>query len=567
MRSAILTLLVLLAITGCGQAAPATPGGAASQEAPADPNRTLVVAIRLEPSTLTTRPLRQAGVGLYLPSRAFNGQIALLDDQSQARPYLVESLPQLNTDSWRVFPDGRMETTYKLRPNITWHDGQQLTADDFVFGWRVYSSPSLGHSSSSPYNAIDQVDALDQQSFVIRWKQSYPDTAFTAGLNIEFPALPRHILESALQADNIEAFANHPFWTREYVGLGPYRLDRWEAGAFLEGAAFEGHVWGPPRIGRIKLSFISDANTALANVLSGDVQLTDGTSIGLPEVAILKRQWLPQNGGIVLHPNQWRAANFQMRSDLANPRHILDPRVRKAMAHAVDKELLNQTLYDGDGILADSVVPPMSIWGPAAERGAVKYPYDLRRSEQLMSEAGFARGADGQYANAEGRFSVEVKTNAQTDNESELSILASGWRQSGFEANEAVLPAALAQNPEARATFSGIFTNSQNLGESALLGLTTSAIPRAENRWSGGNRGGWSNAEFDRVLGMFTTTLGRSEREELLTQLVRIHTEDEPAIHLFFRAQPWAYANALRGPKLVPPEANMSWNLHEWELR
>jgi len=568
MRAAILAILSVVILAGCAQT-PSSPAASspAAQETPPDPNRTLVVAIRVEPSTLTTRPLRQAGVGLYLPSRSFNGQIALLDDQSNVRPYLVETLPQLNTDNWRVFPDGRMETIYRLRPTITWHDGEPFTAEDFVFGWRVYSTPGLGHSGLPPYNAIDEVQALDRQTFVIRWRQPYPDTSFVAGLNVEFPPLPRHILERALVPDQIEAFANHPFWTREYVGLGPFKLDRWESGAFLEGAAFDAHIWGRPKIGRIKLSFIGDANTAMANVLSGDVQLTDGTSIGLPETAILKRQWAPQNGDFVLHPNQWRAANFQMRPDFVTPRALQDPRVRKALAHAVDKSILNETLYDGDGILADGVVPPMSIWGPAAERGAIKYPYDLRRSEQLMAEAGFARGADGQYANVDGRFTFEVKTNAAADNEAEVTVLASGWRQSGFDANEAVLPSALAQNPEARATFVGMFTNSQNLGESALLGLSSNAIPRAENRWSGGNRGGWSNAEFDRVLEAFTSTLGRGEREQQLAQLVRVHTEDLPSISLFFRAQPWAYANALRGPKLVPPEGNMSWNIQEWELR
>lgn len=364
MRPVILSLLTCLILAGCAPTPGAPVSTAPAQEPPPDPNRTLVVAIRVEPSTLTTRPLRQAGVGLYLPSRAFNGQIALLDDQANLRPYLVESLPQLNTDNWRVFPDGRMETTYKLRPNITWHDGEPFTAEDFVFGWRVYATPSLGHSGLPPYNAIDEVQALDTQSFVIRWRQPYPDAAFVAGLNVEFPPLPRHILERALQPDQLEAFANHPFWTREYIGLGPYKLDRWESGAFLEGAAFDAHIWGRPKIGRIKLNFIGDANTAMANVLAGDVQLTDGTSIGLPEVAILKRQWAPQNGGFVLHPNQWRAANFQMRPEVATPRTLQDPRVRKALAHAVEKSILNETLYDGDGIPADSVVPPMSIWDP-----------------------------------------------------------------------------------------------------------------------------------------------------------------------------------------------------------
>ncbi|HEY1333424.1 MAG TPA: hypothetical protein VGF31_04140, partial [Myxococcaceae bacterium] len=64
------------------------------------------MAIRVEPSSIATRLLQAAGVGLYLPKRMFNAEIARLDDHAVAQPYLVEALPELNTDSWRVLPDG-----------------------------------------------------------------------------------------------------------------------------------------------------------------------------------------------------------------------------------------------------------------------------------------------------------------------------------------------------------------------------------------------------------------------------------------------------------------------------
>ena len=79
--------------------------------------------------------------------RLFNASLSLMDSKGTIRPYLAEALPQLNTDTWKVLPDGRMETTYRLRSNLTWHDGQPLAADDFVFalsapdhllGWNVY---------------------------------------------------------------------------------------------------------------------------------------------------------------------------------------------------------------------------------------------------------------------------------------------------------------------------------------------------------------------------------------------------------------------------------------------
>src|ERR1051325_8689755 len=68
--------------------------------------RALMVAIRVEPTTLATRPLQTAGVGRDLPIRMFNAQMAMLDNQGVARPYLIEAVPQLNTDSWRLLPDG-----------------------------------------------------------------------------------------------------------------------------------------------------------------------------------------------------------------------------------------------------------------------------------------------------------------------------------------------------------------------------------------------------------------------------------------------------------------------------
>ena len=307
----------------------------------------------------------------------------------------------------------------------------------------------------------------------------------------------------------------------------------------------------------------------MANVLAGEVMLTDGTSVGLPEVGVLKEQFIDQGrGGVFLHPNQWRAAFFQHRPELVTPAALMNQTVRKALAHAVDRGPINDALYYGNGIVSDGPVAPNSIWGPAADRGAVKYPYDLRQSDQLMQRAGFTKGADGSYTSAaEGKLTFEVKTNSGSDNESEVSILASVWRQAGFDAREAVLPAAQAQDAETRATFPSMFTNSQNCCASALVGLTTAAIPTPANRWSGGNRSGWTNPEYDRLVETFSTAIDQNQREQHLSNLVRLLSDDVIAVTLFIRPQPWVYVNDLKGITLVPPEGNMSWNIHEWELR
>src|SRR5947199_7317721 len=128
-------LVALLALLACSAPAPRVEG---PSQAAAPPRQTVLRYVsRFEPPALAAKLPVGGGTSDYL-RRPFNAGLAVIDGQRQARPVLAEQLPQLNTDTWKVFPDGKMETTYRLRPGLTWHNGQPLTADDFVFAWRVY---------------------------------------------------------------------------------------------------------------------------------------------------------------------------------------------------------------------------------------------------------------------------------------------------------------------------------------------------------------------------------------------------------------------------------------------
>src|SRR5436309_9505357 len=134
--------LIALCVLAVGAAACAGPAlqGASVESAPTpgpQASRTLVVAIHDEPGTLALHPFTQPGQATYLIKRVFNAQLAYLDNEAVAFAYLAEALPQLNTESWRVFPDGRMETTWRLKPGVVWHDGTPLSSQDFLLTWRV----------------------------------------------------------------------------------------------------------------------------------------------------------------------------------------------------------------------------------------------------------------------------------------------------------------------------------------------------------------------------------------------------------------------------------------------
>jgi ABC-type transport system substrate-binding protein len=110
-----------------------------------------------------------------------------------------------------------------------------------------------------------------------------------------------------------------------------------------------------------------------------------------------------------------------------------------------------------------------------------------------------------------------------------------------------------------------MYSNNIGVGESALVGHTTNRIPRADTRWNGTNRGGWSSAEYDRLADAYAITLDRRERAQQVAEMVRIFTDDAAAISLFFRVQPWVYVSAIKGlDREVAPEASVGWRIHEW---
>jgi peptide/nickel transport system substrate-binding protein len=525
------------------------------------------MSIRVEPDTISYKPLSTGGTTFTTSRRIFNASIGMFDREGAPRPYLADELPQLGTDSWKSLPDGRMETTYRLRDNLTWHDGTRVTAADFVLAWRLYTAPQVGIADAFPQNQMTDVIPRDERTFVVHWRRPYPG----AGTLVEadFPPLPRHILEASFQQEP-ERITSHPFWTREYVGLGPYRLARWEPGAFIEAVAFAGHVLGRPKIERIHIMFISDPNVALANLLSGDIQLAADTSIRFQQALILQRDWVPQQqGNVVVKPDLWRGVWAQLRPQLANPRALLDVRVRRALAHGLDREALNEALFEGRGIMSEApFIPPTVSYFAEIDRAIVKYRYDPRASEQLMADAGFRKGADGSFVSPnEGRVPFEIKTLSAAEREAEMAIMAAGWRQEGFDFNESVLPAAQATDNETRASFPSLFSFSTTPGEFNLAVMSSKGIPSADNRWVGSNRGGWANPEFDRLAEAFGNALDPSERVRDIAQMTRVFTEDVPVISVQFDQITMAHAAALRGPEAVAQEAAVAWNLHEWELR
>jgi peptide/nickel transport system substrate-binding protein len=565
---------VALVLAACAPAAgPGGPSAASSADQPraASGPRTMTMVVRYEVNELLAKIPGQSSP--TLTRRMFNAAIALVDGEGNVRPYLAERLPALNTDSWRVMPDGRMETTYTLRPGLTWHDGAPLTANDFVFAWRVYSAPALAMFSPQPQDQMEEVSAPNPQTLVIRWKALYPNAG--AIVDEEFEPIPRHILSDAFASyeqdpvANRDAFVTDRYWSTEFVGAGPFRLTHWEPGSHLEGAAFDGHALGRPRIDRVIVRVIGDENTTLSNMLAGSVQFTARLSMRFEHAMVLKREWATSKRGVFeLDPSPMVAAGVQQRPDYLKSPPLLDLRVRRALAHTVDKESMDQGLFDGEGIPAYTIISPLAPHYREVERAITKYAYDPRRSEQLLNEAGFSKDAGGMFASASGeRFQPPIWVTAGPLFERQLSIMVDTWRQAGIDAQGYVIPVAETRDNSSRVLFPGMLSHGISTNErQGLETLYSGQIPTAANRWRGANRPGWSNAEYDRLWESFNTTLERPQRIQIVASMMKVLADELPYIPLFYNISVQSWASNLRGPTKNTPETLPYWNIHEWEL-
>jgi peptide/nickel transport system substrate-binding protein len=570
-RSAVCGVVLCLGLVACAPSAPPPPrtsdqqasGAAGRQATQPMPQRTVVIVTRGELPSLSGKPLVGFSGSLNPPVRIFNGMLDFVDEKEVAHPYLAEALPQLNTDSWRVFPDGRMETTFRLRPNLIWHDGAALTAEDFVFAHRVFSTPELGVSGSKPIRQIQEIIAPDPRTVVIRWKEAYPDAA---QMDTTFHPLPKHILEGPLQtaASDAAGFANLPFWTVEYVGAGPYKVERIEPGAFLEATAFDGHALGRPRIDRLRLLPIADPSTALATMMSGDGHFIADFVIDYEQGLALEREWSGRSGGTVFHaPVLIRMVQIQFRPEFMSPRAVVDVRVRRALAHGFDVPGAIDVFTGPHGVATHTMTSPRADYYPAIERVITKRPYDPRTMQRMLEEAGLTRGSDGFYAGPGGEpFKLDLWTTGGAVFERENRIFADSLRQGGVDTTPQVMTPARLRDSEARAKTPGFFVS--GAGSDRLAEYSMQAIPRPENRWNGNNRGGWENAEYDRIWQAYNATLDRNERIQQTAQMEHILNDEVGTIPLFFTVVVTANTSNLKGPVArMTPDAPLGVH-HTW---
>src|SRR5205823_5223744 len=154
--------------------------------------------------------------------------------------------------------------------------------------------------------------------------------------------LPKHILETAFNEDKA-GFADSAYFTRDYIGTGPFKLGDWVLNSHLTLQAFDQYPLGRAHIDEIQWKFILDPNVIIANILAGAGDMTLGRGISLQQALQAKERW-GDRGRVDFWSIGWVALFPQFLNP--NPPILGNLQLRRAMLHALDRqELADVILY------------------------------------------------------------------------------------------------------------------------------------------------------------------------------------------------------------------------------
>lgn len=542
--------------------APAASGPSSSQAAAPPAAKKRVVAAALGDVITVSSFLADGTAGTNHPGiteseKLLNeGLTLLVGGVREAR--LAEAVPTTENGLWKVLPDGKMEMTWKIREGALWHDGTPFTAEDVVFSSKVATDRDLAVARSPHYAFVDSVEAPDLRTVLVRWKSPYIDADMLFGGGNSLP-LPRHLLQEPYQS-NHENFTQIPFWTREFIGTGPYKLRLWEPSGHLIVEANDRYVLGRPKVDEIEIRFIPSLTTAVANVLSGTVELTLGRGFALETAQTTREQWregkidVEFGGGAMLGPQCLNP----------NPAIISDVRFRRALLHALDREDLAVGLQGGLVGVAHSGLPADDPTHTSVQPRVVRYDYDPRRATQLVEELGYTKGADGLFKDAAGQTLTVpiISSNTELYVRAGLSV-ANMWKQIGVEGQPSVVPDARRNDVEFRATFPGFEIGNQGSTISSLNTIRASEVPLPENQFRGRNRTRYVNAELETMIDRYYATVPMRERLDILGSIVNHLTSNVAYLHLFYGGSAMAIGNRLVNVTAAKNTANS----YEWDVR
>lgn len=479
------------------------PGGARAQM-PRKGGR-LVVAADSEPRNLNPAIVASNGV-FFISSK-------IVEPLAEASYDGKDGLSPRLAVSWEGAPDGR-SATFKLREGVKWHDGKPFTSADVAFSalkiWK-----ELQNLGRTVFKDLEAVDTPDEATAIFRFSRPTPFQLIRNALPALTSVVPKHLYET----NNI---ANNPL-NNAPVGTGPFKFAEYKAGQYYR-LTKNPDYWDnatQPYLDEIIYQVLPDRASAASALEAGEIQLAAFSAVPLADLARISK--VP---GLSVVTKGYEALTYELIVEINHRRkELADLKVRRAIAHAIDRQFVVNTIFLGYAHVATGPVPSTDpqFYTPDVP----VYDFDIEKANALLDEAGYKRNADGvrfklrllpaPYFNETRQFGAYLRQalavvgiDAQLVNNDNAAHIKAVYTDHDFDL--AVGPPVFRGDPAISTTI-----------------LVQSGIPDGVPF---SNQGGYKNSELDALIEKASETLDEKARTELYRQFQKLVAEDLPFINV-----------------------------------
>ncbi len=508
-RSSTVLILLLLFLAGCGDS-----GGAGAELEVGDPvaGGTAIVARVSDFDAFnqfvstdydTSQVLRFM---LYMP-------LVRLDEDMEYEPYLAEE--------FTASEDG-LSLTFRLREGVRWHDGTPVTADDVVWSVESYMDPALAYANLQYFQFVDRVEKVDERTVTFHFSEAHSDALSDF---LDWEPMPKHLLEDIpLGEMRTTAFNRNP------VGNGPFRFVSWNANQQVVFEANDEFVLGRPHLDRIVFRIIPEQTTELTELLTGRLDLI--RAVPPAEAARVE-------GSSVARLLTYSSRSYTFLAWNTRVPQFEDPRVRRALSMAIDRQQIVDALLYGFGQVAVSDVLPFQ-WQFAED--LEPWPHDSGRARELLAEAGWTdTDGDGIIDRDGSPFRFVIETNQGNDlREDIIVIIQSDLREVGIDAQPRLAEwnslIDRVQEKDFEAVVSG-WSVDFKFDPTETLGCSAGVY----------NYPSYCNEEADSLVRRALVTLDQDEAMPLWRRYQEIIHEEQPYTFLYYLDERLGVSRRLQG--------------------
>ena len=482
------------------------------------PPGVLVVGQIAEPKSLDPHAVTAVN-DFRILMNVYDGLVRYKDGTLEVEPALAES--------WTISDDGTTYT-FDLRDGVSFHDGSALTAEAVKFNFDRMLDENHPYHDTGPFplsfffGSIDSVTAVDADTVTFKLKEPYApflsNLAYPTGLIVSPEAVKQHGKD----------FGRNP------SGTGPFRFAEWESNAKVVVLRNEDYWGGAPALEAVVFRPITDANTRVAEMLSGGIDLM----VEVPPDSVAT---FAGDGSYQVHEQAGPHVWFLIFNVKEGP--LADKKVRQAVNYAINKKALVENVLQGTAEVAAGPTPPAFSW--AYNDALSPYPYDPEKAKALIKEAGH-EGAEMTFYVTEGGSGMLDPVPMGAAIQADLAKVGLKVEIETYEWNTFLGKV----NPglEGKADMAEMAWMTNDPDTLPYLALRSEAWPDK----GGFNSGYYSNPKVDELLEKARTSTDQDERAALYKEMQEIVQDDAPWAFIANWKQNAVSTDAVEGFSLQP---------------